>query len=151
MTTETKWHLPPPSAGIGITNTAVSLSTVDACHILHLPLLNMIICFTFGRPLLKPNHAQWTVKHSLPYLPFPPFNNEPTCDASSGDSFARLPVCRLIHHVQPVRSVKVATCHRSGSSGVSPIVPPLTWSMWLIVFARGCKRGGVGTAGPTTH
>lgn len=35
--------------------------------------------------------------------------------------------------------------------GYLPIVLLLTWSMRLIVFARGCKEGGVGTSGPSAH
>lgn len=81
---------PPPhsSAGIGMTNTAVSLSTVDPCHILHLPSLNTIICFTFG----KNQTMHRAVKQSLvsPLFPFLLLTRNLYVD-----SFAQLPLCRL--------------------------------------------------------
>lgn len=102
------------------------------------------LCFMVF-PLLKSKQRRgpW----NKVYLPFPSFNNELIC--YRWESFAQLPVCCL--NPSCLTSLVGEWTTELVPAGYYPIVLLLTWSMWLIVFARGCKRGGVGTAGPTTH
>lgn len=135
MTTETKWHLTPPSAGM-VWQTQLSLSQLRTRHHLHLPSLKAVIWFcTFGPPTSTIKPIKPTTKSSLTYLPSPSFNNELLCDVRSPNPLAQLPVCRLSITSNRPGQRRWRLNRRSGSSGVLPIVLLLTWSMWLIVFA----------------